>query len=61
MTVTPVAANTLERVLPARLGDVLSQLYIASATLKRYAEDGAHAEDLPAHGEAVTARFEGDR
>ena len=32
--------------LSARLGDVLSQLYIASATLKRYAEDGAHAEDL---------------
>jgi acyl-CoA dehydrogenase len=26
---------------------VLSNLYIASATLKRFAEDGAHGEDLP--------------
>ncbi|MDA3919132.1 MAG: acyl-CoA dehydrogenase [Salinisphaera sp.] len=33
--------------LSARLGDVLSHLYIASATLKRFVEDGAHAEDLP--------------
>jgi len=32
--------------LSARLGDVLSNLYIASATLKRFVEDGAHAEDL---------------
>jgi acyl-CoA dehydrogenase len=32
--------------LSARLGDVLSHLYIASATLKRFVEDGAHAEDL---------------
>jgi acyl-CoA dehydrogenase len=31
--------------LSARLGDVLSNLYIASATLKRFVEDGAHAED----------------
>ncbi|RJS94376.1 acyl-CoA dehydrogenase [Salinisphaera sp. Q1T1-3] len=33
--------------LSARLGDVLSQLYIVSATLKRFVEDGAHAEDRP--------------
>ncbi len=33
--------------ISARLGDVLSQLYIASATLKRYIEDGAHADDRP--------------
>lgn len=33
--------------LSARLGDVLSNLYIASATLKRFIEDGGHAEDLP--------------
>ena len=33
--------------LSARLGDVLSYLYIVSATLKRFVEDGAHAEDLP--------------
>ncbi|MES1926461.1 acyl-CoA dehydrogenase [Salinisphaera sp. T31B1] len=33
--------------LSGRLGDVLSNLYIASATLKRYTEDGSHDEDLP--------------
>lgn len=33
--------------LSARLADVLSHLYIASATLKRFTEDGSHAEDLP--------------
>ena len=33
--------------LSARLGDVLSQLYLASATLKRYTDEGAKAEDLP--------------
>ncbi len=32
--------------LSARLGDVLSQLYLASATLKRYQDEGAHKEDL---------------
>ena len=31
--------------ISARLGDVLSMLYIASASLKRFEEDGAHAED----------------
>ncbi|MES1935218.1 acyl-CoA dehydrogenase [Salinisphaera hydrothermalis] len=33
--------------LSGRLGDVLSNLYIASATLKRFVEDGEHADDLP--------------
>jgi acyl-CoA dehydrogenase len=31
----------------ARLGDVLSQLYLCSATLKRYADEGLHIEDAP--------------
>lgn len=33
--------------LSARLGDVLSQLYLASATMKRYADDGFQKSDLP--------------
>ena len=33
--------------LSARLGDVLSQLYLASAVLKRYEDDGRPQEDLP--------------
>jgi acyl-CoA dehydrogenase len=33
--------------LSARLGDVLSQLYIASAVLKRYEDDGRPQADLP--------------
>jgi acyl-CoA dehydrogenase len=33
--------------LSARLGDVLSQLYLCSATLKRFADDGRPVEDLP--------------
>ena len=32
--------------LSARLGDVLSQLYLASATLKRYTDEGRQAEDI---------------
>ncbi len=31
----------------ARLGDLLSQLYLASATLKRYQDEGRQTEDLP--------------
>lgn len=31
--------------LSARLGDMLSQLYIASATLKRYEDEGRHPDD----------------
>ena len=33
--------------LSARLGDILSQLYMSSATLKRFESDGRIAEDLP--------------
>lgn len=33
--------------LSARLGDVLSQLYLSSATLKRYDLEGRNKEDLP--------------
>ncbi len=33
--------------LSARLGDILSQMYLASAALKRYADTGEPAEDLP--------------
>jgi acyl-CoA dehydrogenase len=33
--------------LSARLGDVLSLLYMASATMKRYHDDGCQKEDLP--------------
>ncbi len=33
--------------ISARLGDILSQLYLASAALKRYEDEGRHQEDLP--------------
>ena len=33
--------------LSARLGDILSMLYIASAVLKRYEDEGRRPEDLP--------------
>ena len=33
--------------ISARLGDVLSQLYLCSATLKRFEDDGHLSEDLP--------------
>lgn len=33
--------------LSARLGDVLSQLYLASATLKRFNDEGCKKDDLP--------------
>ena len=33
--------------ISARLGDVLSQLYLGSATLKRFDIEGRHKEDLP--------------
>ena len=33
--------------LSARLGDILSNLYLASATLKRFDEQGRNQEDLP--------------
>jgi acyl-CoA dehydrogenase len=33
--------------LSARLGDILSNIYLASCALKRYEDDGRPAEDLP--------------
>jgi len=33
--------------ISARLGDVLSQLYLCSATLWRYEQEGRHADDAP--------------
>ena len=33
--------------LSARLGDILSQLYLASCVVKRYQDDGANQTDLP--------------
>ncbi len=33
--------------ISARLGDVLSQLYLASACMKRFHDDGEHKSDLP--------------
>src|SRR5437667_10057291 len=33
--------------LSARLGDILSLLYLCSATLKRYEAEGRHAADAP--------------
>jgi acyl-CoA dehydrogenase len=33
--------------LSARLGDILSQMYLISAALKRYEDDGRPADDLP--------------
>ena len=33
--------------ISARLGDVLSNLYIATSSLKRFADDGSPKEDLP--------------
>jgi acyl-CoA dehydrogenase len=33
--------------LSARLGDILSQLYLSSATLKRFDQEGRKTEDLP--------------
>ena len=33
--------------ISARLGDILSNLYLASATLKRYNDDGRQIEDFP--------------
>ncbi|MBI6547576.1 acyl-CoA dehydrogenase FadE [Xenorhabdus lircayensis] len=33
--------------ISARLGDILSQIFLASATLKRYEDEGRQTEDLP--------------
>ncbi len=45
--------------LSARLGDVLSQLYLASAVLKRFEDDGRPEEDLPlVHWNCRTCLYE---
>jgi len=36
-----------KEMLSARLGDVLSELYMLSAVLKRWEDEGRHSEDLP--------------
>ncbi|MDD1784135.1 acyl-CoA dehydrogenase FadE [Enterovibrio sp. ZSDZ35] len=48
--------------LSARLGDILSQLYLASATLKRYADDGFKKDDLPlVHWGAQDALYQAEQ
>jgi acyl-CoA dehydrogenase len=44
-----VLGGTLKRreKISGRLGDILSQMYLCSATLKRFQDDGRPAEDLP--------------
>jgi acyl-CoA dehydrogenase len=39
--------------LSARLGDILSYLYLASATLKRFEDDGRHKADAPLMHSAI--------
>ena len=48
-TALATLGGTLKRreSISGRLGDVLSLMYLASATLKRYAEDGRQAADRP--------------
>jgi len=46
MLVLGGALKRQERI-SGRLGDVLSQLYLCSATLKRFEDEGRQAEDLP--------------
>jgi len=36
-----------KEMLSARLGDILAELYLLSAVLKRWHDEGRHAEDLP--------------
>ncbi|RXJ71462.1 acyl-CoA dehydrogenase [Veronia nyctiphanis] len=46
----------------ARLGDVLSQLYISSSILKRYADDGYQKDDLPlVHWGCQDAMYKAER
>lgn len=48
-----------KEMISARLGDVLSQLYIASAVLKRFEDDGHQVSDLPfVHYSIQNALFE---
>ncbi|OBU06373.1 acyl-CoA dehydrogenase FadE [Morganella psychrotolerans] len=48
--------------ISARLGDILSQLYLASATLKRFDEDGRPQADLPlVHWAVQNCLYEGEK
>lgn len=48
--------------ISARLGDILSQLYLASATLKRFDEDGRPQADLPlVHWAVQDCLYEGEK
>lgn len=48
--------------LSARLGDILSQLYLASATLKRYDDEGRNEADLPlVHWGAQDALYQAEQ
>ncbi|WP_298775863.1 acyl-CoA dehydrogenase [uncultured Shewanella sp.] len=44
--------------LSARLGDVLSQLYLASATLKMFEDNGRQFDDLPAVRHVMATRLQ---
>ena len=43
--------------ISARLGDILSELYLLSAVLKRWQDEGRQAEDLPLVAFAMESRF----
>jgi acyl-CoA dehydrogenase len=46
-----------KEMLSARMGDVLSQLYLASATLKLFEDNGRQQDDLPAVHYVMTERL----
>ncbi|GGP76652.1 acyl-CoA dehydrogenase [Shewanella ulleungensis] len=46
-----------KEMISARMGDVLSQLYLASATLKLFEDNGRQQDDLPAVHYAMTERL----
>ncbi|MGI9373527.1 MAG: acyl-CoA dehydrogenase [Hyphomicrobiales bacterium] len=51
-----------KELLSARLGDVLSELYLSSCVLKRFEDDGAPPEDLPlVHWACHTSLHEAER
>lgn len=47
-----------KEMLSARLGDVLSQLYLASATLKMFEDNGRQFDDLPAVRHVMATRLQ---
>jgi len=46
-----------KEMISARLGDILSELYLLSAVLKRWQDEGQPAEDLPLVAFAMESRF----